>query len=87
MKLIFFGTPEFAVPSLSELFKSEHEIISVVTNPDKKSGRVFYYNTKTKKTQWTKPADDSDNSVKEDKKSKTSKTQRKNKEQKDSKNY
>ena len=40
---------------------------------DKKSGRAFYYNTKTKKTQWTKPAGDSDNSVKEDKKkSKTS---------------
>ena len=39
MKLVFFGTPDFAIPSLSLLHKSEHEIISVVTAPDKRSGR------------------------------------------------
>ena len=33
------GTPEFAVPSLSAIFKSEHDLISVVTIPDRKKGR------------------------------------------------
>lgn len=33
------GTPEFAVPSLSAIYKSSHELVSVVTIPDKKKGR------------------------------------------------
>ena len=33
------GTPEFAVPSLTAIFKSEHDLISVVTIPDRKKGR------------------------------------------------
>lgn len=33
------GTPQFAVPSLDILIKNEHEIISVVTVPDKPKGR------------------------------------------------
>ena len=39
MKLVFFGTPEFAVPTLEALHDSDHEILGVVTSPDKKSGR------------------------------------------------
>ena len=39
MKIIFLGTPEFAILSLEELHKSEHEIIGVVTGPDKTVGR------------------------------------------------
>jgi len=39
MRIIFLGTPEFAVPSLSAIFKSEHDLISVVTIPDRKKGR------------------------------------------------
>lgn len=39
MKIIFFGTPDFAVPSLDILNKSEHEIVAVVTAPDKERGR------------------------------------------------
>ncbi len=39
MKLVFFGTPEFAVPTLDALHDSSHEILGVVTSPDKKSGR------------------------------------------------
>ncbi|HRB01453.1 MAG TPA: methionyl-tRNA formyltransferase [Ignavibacteria bacterium] len=39
MRIIFMGTPEFAVPSLSAIFKSEHDLISVVTIPDRKKGR------------------------------------------------
>lgn len=39
MKIVFFGTPEFAIPSLDRLVKEGHEIKSVVTMPDKIAGR------------------------------------------------
>lgn len=39
MKLIFMGTPEFAVPALKALNDNGHEIKLVVTQPDKPSGR------------------------------------------------
>ncbi len=39
LKIVFFGTPEFAVASLDRLFKSGHEIAAVVTMPDKIAGR------------------------------------------------
>lgn len=39
MRIIFFGTPEFAIPSLNALLLSGEEIVAVVTQPDKKKGR------------------------------------------------
>lgn len=39
MKIIFFGTPEFAVPSLQKLVESGHSVEAVVTTPDKERGR------------------------------------------------
>src|SRR5690606_30050872 len=39
MKIIFMGTPEFAVPSLDILLKNGYEIPAVVTVPDRKKGR------------------------------------------------
>lgn len=39
MRILFMGTPEFAVPSLEALAKSGHEIIGVVTQPDRPKGR------------------------------------------------
>ncbi|TNF53358.1 methionyl-tRNA formyltransferase [bacterium] len=39
MKLVFFGTPEFAVPPLNALFKYRSEVLAVVTQPDRESGR------------------------------------------------
>ncbi len=39
MKIIFMGTPEFAVPSLEILLTSHHTISAVVTTPDKQQGR------------------------------------------------
>lgn len=39
MKIVFFGTPDFAVPSLEKLYKSQHEVAAVVTAPDKQRGR------------------------------------------------
>ncbi len=39
MRIIFLGTPEFAVPSLKKLHESKHEVIGVVCQPDKPVGR------------------------------------------------
>ncbi len=39
MKIAFFGTPDFAIPSLHALAESEYEITGVVTAPDKPRGR------------------------------------------------
>ena len=39
MKIVFFGSAHFAVPSLEALIKSSHEIVCVVTQPDKQKGR------------------------------------------------
>jgi methionyl-tRNA formyltransferase len=41
MKLIFCGTPQFAVPTLERLFAEGLEIELVVTNPDEPSGRSY----------------------------------------------
>ena len=35
MRLVFFGTPEFAVPALRSLVKAGHELAGVVTQPDR----------------------------------------------------
>lgn len=39
MKIAFFGTPEFAVPSLSAILDSGHEVTLVVAQPDRPAGR------------------------------------------------
>ncbi|MCE2992588.1 MAG: methionyl-tRNA formyltransferase [Alphaproteobacteria bacterium] len=39
MKIVFMGTPHFALPTLQALIDSEHEIIAVYTKEPKKAGR------------------------------------------------
>lgn len=39
MKVLFMGTPDFAVDALEALIQSEHEVVGVVTQPDKPKGR------------------------------------------------
>lgn len=39
MRVIFMGTPEFAVKSLSAIYSSKHEVIAVITQPDKPADR------------------------------------------------
>jgi methionyl-tRNA formyltransferase len=39
MRIVFMGTPEFAVPSLEALLKSEDQIVGIVTQPDRPKGR------------------------------------------------
>lgn len=39
MKIVFMGTPEFAIPSLDMLVKEGYDVVAVVTQPDKPKGR------------------------------------------------
>lgn len=39
MKIVYMGTPDFAVPALKALAESEYEVAAVVTQPDKPKGR------------------------------------------------
>lgn len=39
MKIVFFGTPEFAIPSLKILIENNYNVVAVVTVPDKEKGR------------------------------------------------
>lgn len=39
MKIVFMGTPDFAIPSLKILIENNHKILAVITTPDKERGR------------------------------------------------
>jgi len=39
LKLLFMGTPHFALPSLEQLYRSGHKLAAVVTQPDRPRGR------------------------------------------------
>ena len=39
MRIIFWGTPEYSIASLDNFIKSKHEVIAVVSQPDKKRSR------------------------------------------------
>ena len=39
LRVVFFGTPRFAVPTLEALLASRHQVAGVVTQPDRPRGR------------------------------------------------
>ena len=39
MRIVYFGTPDFAVESLDAIMQSRHEVVAVVTVPDRQAGR------------------------------------------------
>lgn len=39
MRVVFFGTPEFAVPTLEAISQSRHDLLLVIAQPDRPSGR------------------------------------------------
>src|SRR6202040_1918428 len=41
MKLVFCGTPEFAVPTLEAVIAAGHNVALVVTQPDRAAGRAM----------------------------------------------
>ena len=45
MRIVFFGTPDFAVASLEALIEAHHTIVAVVTAPDKPAGRGMQLQT------------------------------------------
>lgn len=44
-RIVFMGTPEFAVASLDAIVKAGHNIVGVITAPDKPAGRGMKMNT------------------------------------------
>lgn len=42
LRIVFMGTPEFAVPMLDTLLNTPHEVVGVITAPDKPSGRGMH---------------------------------------------
>ncbi len=50
LRIVFFGTPEFAVPSLAAVMHSGHRLVAVVSQPDRPKGRghqIQFTSTKT----------------------------------------
>ena len=45
MKVVFAGTPDFAVPVLQVLLQSAHEVVAVLTQPDRPAGRGRHTHT------------------------------------------
>jgi methionyl-tRNA formyltransferase len=43
-RIVFMGTPEFAVASLDALIKAQHNVVGVITAPDKPAGRGMKIN-------------------------------------------
>ena len=41
MRILYMGTPDFAVAPLTALLKAEHEVCAVITQPDKPTGRGY----------------------------------------------
>jgi len=41
MRIVYMGTPDFAVPALDALINSHHEVVAVCTQPDRPSGRGY----------------------------------------------
>jgi methionyl-tRNA formyltransferase len=39
MRIVFLGSPEFALPTLERLLQTRHEVVAVVTQPDRPAGR------------------------------------------------
>lgn len=39
MKIVFFGTPDFTIPILEKIKSSHHNLVAIVTAPDKERGR------------------------------------------------
>jgi methionyl-tRNA formyltransferase len=45
LRIAFFGTPEFAVPTLAALMASRHIVVGVITQPDRPRGRGHHLTT------------------------------------------
>ena len=58
MRVVFMGTPDFSVPTLEKIIEAGHEVIGVVTQPDKAKGRgkkVIFSPVKEKALEYNLP--------------------------------
>jgi methionyl-tRNA formyltransferase len=55
LKIIFMGTPDFAVPSLEILIENNYNVVAVITAPDKPAGRGLKIQTSPVKDSAHKP--------------------------------
>ncbi|MFZ9131114.1 MAG: methionyl-tRNA formyltransferase, partial [Methylophilaceae bacterium] len=39
LRIIYAGTPEFALPCLKKIYDSDHDLLAVLTQPDRPAGR------------------------------------------------
>jgi len=39
LRIVFMGTPQFAIPSLEKIYHSHHKLVAIVTQPDRPKGR------------------------------------------------
>ena len=39
LRIIYAGTPEFALPCLKKIYDSDHHLLAVLTQPDRPAGR------------------------------------------------
>ena len=69
LTIIFAGTPEFAVPTLNALHKEDYQVLLVLTQPDRRSGRGMHFKSspvKQKATELNIPVFQPDNLKDED---------------------
>lgn len=45
LRIIYMGTPDFAVESLKRLVEGGYNVVAVITMPDKPAGEATKYNT------------------------------------------
>ena len=50
LRIVFLGTPQFAVPTLQHLLASRHQVVGVVTQPDRPRGRGHHVSDSPVKT-------------------------------------
>lgn len=58
MRVVFMGTPDFSVPTLEKIIEAGHEVLGVVTQPDKAKGRgkkVIFSPVKEKALEYNLP--------------------------------
>ena len=55
LRIVFMGTPDFAVPSLANLVDNGYNVVGVVTMPDKAIGRHHGTAIKSRQTICRKP--------------------------------
>jgi len=52
MRVVFMGTPDFAVGTLKAIIEAGHDVAAVVTQPDKPKGRSHLFSHRLRRKLW-----------------------------------